>query len=118
MGRADFISQLTALGYAPEDQGDGKVMIPYTVETGKFIGQQVKLGLVVAEDYSLNPPGCLHVSPRLLPVHPGNDVPHPAGGVHENKTFGEDWQYWSRPINHWQQTDRTARAVMAHVRRL
>lgn len=118
MPRQDFIDQLKGLGYEVEDRGDGKIAVPYTVETGKFAGQQVKLGFVVADDFSLNPPNCLHVFPQLLPIHPGNDVPHPAGGVHENRAFDADWQYWSRPINHWQQTDRTARAVMAHVRRL
>ena len=118
MGRTEFISQLRALGYAPEDQGDGKVLVPYMVETGKFSGERVKLGFVVGEDFNLTPPSCIHVSPRLLPLHPSNDIPHPAGGVHDNKTFGDDWQYWSRPLQHWQQTDRTARAVMAHVRRL
>ncbi len=113
------MAQLLALGYAPEDKGDGKVVVPYTVESGKFCERQILLGFVVGDDFNLNPPSCVHVSPCLLPLHPGNDIPHPAGGVHHNTTFGQEgWQYWSRPLQHWNTSDRTARAVMAHVRRL
>jgi|SRR5712692_9781032 len=118
MARADFIEELRAMGYNPEDCGDGKVAVPYTVETGRFAGQQIRLGFVVADDYNLNPPSCVHVSPHLLPLHAGGDLPHPAGGVHPNQSFDADWQYWSRPIQHWQRTERKARVVMAHVRRL
>jgi len=118
MAREDFIEQLRVMGYVPEDRGDGKVVLPYTVETGKFAGREVRLGFVVAGDYSLNPPSCVHVSPPLLPEHPQNDLPHPAGGVHPNQSFDAAFQYWSRPINHWKDTSRMARDVMAHVRRL
>jgi hypothetical protein len=118
MARGDFIEQLRAMGYEPQDRGDGKIAVPYTIETGKFTGQQIKLGFVAADDYNLNPPSCVHVSPHLLPLHPGSDLPHPAGGVHPNQSFDGDFQYWSRPIKHWQATERTARAVIAHVRRL
>ena len=118
MARAEFIKQLRAMGYAPEDRGGGKIAVPYIVETGRFAGREIKIGFVVADDYNLNPPSCVHVSPPLLPLHPGNDIPHPAGGVHQNQSFDSEWQYWSRPIRHWQQTQRTARDVMAHVRRL
>ena len=92
MAREDFIEQLRAMGYVPEDRGDGKVVLPYTVETGKFAGREVRLGFVVAGDYSLNPPSCVHVSPTLLPGHPQNDLPHPAGGVHPNQSFDAAFQ--------------------------
>ena len=118
MALDDFIEQLRAMGYVPEDHGGGKVVLPYTVETGKFAGRDVRLGFVVASDYNLNPPSCVHVSPPLLPEHPQNDVPHPAGGVHPNQSFDGGFQYWSRPIRHWQGSGRMARDVLAHVRRL
>ena len=44
-------------------------------------------------------------------------VPHPVGGIHESP-FGPEWQYWSRPIKHWNETPRNATAYMAHIRRL
>ena len=47
MARQDFIDQLKALGFAPEDLGANRVSFPYTIPVGKFIGQQIKLGFVV-----------------------------------------------------------------------
>lgn len=117
MPRRDFIAQLAELGFTPDDQGNGRIAFRYVVPSGKFVGREISLGFVVQDDFNLNPPGGLHVSPRLLPLHPSNDVPHPTGGVHESP-FGTDWQYWSRPLSHWAKTDRTVRAVMAHVRHL
>ncbi len=116
MPRADFTEQLKSLGYAPECPGGDRVIIAYKVPVGRFAGQQVRLGFTVADDFPLNPPGCLHVSPRLLPLKSGGN--HPDGGVHDDSLFGPDWQYWSRPIQHWPTTKRDARAVMAHVHRL
>ena len=117
MPRADFVEQLKVLGFNPKDQGNGRIAFEYVVPCGTFSGRKISLGFVVQDDFNLNPPGGLHVAPRLLPLHPSNDLPHPAGGVHESP-FGPDWQYWSRPLSHWARTDRTVRAVMAHVRRL
>ncbi len=115
MPRPDFIEQLNGLGYSPEHLGTDGVVITYEVPVGRFAGQQVRLGFTVADDFPLNPPGCLHVSPRLLPLKSGGN--HPDGGV-QDSPFGADWQYWSRPIQHWPTTKRTARDVMAHVNRL
>lgn len=116
MARADFIEQLRQLGFEAQDLGDGRVAFPYEIQLGKFAGQTVKLGFVVGEDFPLNPPSGPHVSPRLLPINPGGQ--HPAGGVNESPAFGPDWEYWSRPIKHWAETKRTARDVLAHVKRL
>src|SRR2546425_3212773 len=115
MPRADFIQQLRDLGCDPQDLGEGKVTIPYTVPVGRLEGQEVRLGFTVADDFPLNPPGTIHVSPRLLPQKSGGN--HPDGGVGDSN-FGPDWQYWSRPMHHWAKTKRTARDVMAHVHRL
>ena len=43
--------------------------------------------------------------------------PHPTGGIHESP-FGLEWQYWSRPIRHWNETRRNAADYMAHIHRL
>jgi hypothetical protein len=117
MGRKDFVEQLEALGYRVEDLGDNRLAFRYIVPVGRFRGQETRLGLIVADDFPLNPPGGLHVSPRLLPIHPGNNLPHPQGGVHESP-FGPEWQYWSRPFPSWQKTDRTVAAYLGHIRDL
>jgi hypothetical protein len=126
MARKDFVDQLLALGYKPEERGENRLAFRYTIPIGRLAGQEIWLGFVVGDDFSVNPPGGPHVSPRLLPLHPSNDLPHPQGGVHESpfdaaqggapKT--ELWEYWSRPFHGWAGTDRTVRAYMGHIRNL
>jgi hypothetical protein len=117
MARADFTSQLKALGFEVAELGDGRVSFSYTVETGRFAGTAIRLGFVAPEDFPASPPTGPHVSPRLLPINPPSG-PHPTHGVHESAQFGADWQYWSRPMHHWVNTERNVKAVMAHVRHL
>jgi hypothetical protein len=112
---SSFGEQLKALGYEVTEQGD-RVSFPFKIETGKRAGEEVTLGFVVGGDFVLNPPSGPHVRPRLLPIHP-EQAPHPVGGVHESP-FGPEWQYWSRPVHHWQETRRNAVDYMAHIHRL
>jgi hypothetical protein len=74
------------------------------------------VGFAVPADFNLTPPGGPHVSPRLLPMNSASGL-HPHCGVHDSP-FGPDWQYWSRPLSHWAQTQRHVRDIMAHVRHL
>ena len=117
MARQDFVDQLKALGFSPEEMGENRICFEYVIPVGKFAGQSVKLGLEVNGDFPANPPGGLHVSPHLLPMNTSSNV-HPAGGIHPSKRFGPEWQYWSRPCPDWSKTDRTVRAYMAHIRHL
>jgi hypothetical protein len=117
MSRKDFLDGLTRLGYKAEERGDNRVAFPYTVPVGRFRGTPVHLGFAATEDFPLNPPSGPHVSPRLLPLHPNNDLPHPRGGVHESP-FGADWEYWSRPCVEWARTGRTVDAYMSFILRL
>jgi hypothetical protein len=126
VARKDFIEQLEAMGYNVQERGENRLAFTYVVPIGRFADQQILLGLVVNDDFPVNPPSGPHVSPRLLPLHPGSDLPHPQGGVHESpfdapvnggpKT--EQWEYWSRPFHGWAATDRTVRAYMTHIRSL
>jgi hypothetical protein len=85
------------------------------VPVGRFIGQKVKVGFQVNDDFPANPPGGPHISPRLLPLKSGGE--HPSGQVHASP-LGDDWEYWSRPYPEWHRTDRSVKAYMAHVRHL
>lgn len=126
MARKDFAEQLTALGYKVEERGENRLAFRYIIPVGRFEGQEIWLGFVANDDFPANPPSGPHLSPRLLPLHPGNDLPHPQGGVHESpfdtsqsggpKT--DQWEYWSRPCNGWAATDRTVKAYMAYIRTL
>lgn len=117
MARQDFVDQLKALGYQPQELGENRLCFEYTIPVGKFIGQNIRLGLVVGDDFPATPPGGLHISPHLLPLNGNGGVLHPAGGIHASP-FGSDWQYWSRPCPDWPKTDRTVRVYMAYIRRL
>jgi hypothetical protein len=115
MGVLEFINQLKALGYDVRELGDGRIWFPYVVPCGRFADQEIKLGLQAPADFPLSPPPGPHISPRLLPLAPGGS--HPAGGIHASP-YGPEWQYWSRPMQHWARTKRTARDVMAHLHHL
>jgi hypothetical protein len=123
-GTAAFIEGLRGLGYEVQSLPGhpDHIFFNYPVEVGSRAGQPVRLGLVVPHDFPNIPPGGPHVSPHVLPIHPGNDKPHPAGGVHQSPEFqrlaGGEWQYWSRPCQDWGQRKRTVIAYMAHIWRL
>jgi hypothetical protein len=117
MPLSDFIDQLKALGYDVTDHGENKVSFPYVVPVGKFADTAIRLGFAVPPDFNLTPPTGPHITPKLLPANP-NAGPHPNHGVQDNSPFGSDWQYWSRPLQHWAQTQRTVKDVLAHVRHL
>jgi hypothetical protein len=126
VARKDFVDQLTAIGYKVEERGENRLAFRYTIAVGRLAGQEIWLGLAVNDDFPANPPGGLHISPRLLPIHPANDLPHPQGGVHESPfdvpTGGgpktQIWQYWSRPFPGWSNTERTVKAYLAHIHNL
>jgi len=115
MSQGDFLAGLKTLGYVATEIAPGRVAFPYKVASGKFAGREIRLGFEVPGDFNLTPPSGPHLSPRLLPNQSGGT--HPDGGVHDSP-FGPDWQYWSRPLSHWNQTEKTVKVVMAHVRRL
>lgn len=116
MARQHFIEQLKELGYAVDERGSEQVAIAYTIPVGRFAKKTIRLGFKVGNDFPANPPSGPHVSPHLLPIN-NKDKTYPLGGIHDSP-FGPDWQYWSRPYNGWNQTDRTARTYLAHIRRL
>lgn len=117
MARADFITQLQPLGFQVDDLGENRLSFPYTVPVGRFADREIRLGFIVSDDFPMNPPSGPHLSPSLLPIHPGSDLSHPAGGVNTSP-FGQDWQYWSRPFHQWPDTDRSVRTYMAFIRHL
>jgi hypothetical protein len=117
MGKSDFIEGLKSLGYEVTDLGDDRIWFPYKILSGRFADKEIKLGLIVPSDFPVSPPTGPHISPLLLPNN-NQSKTHPQGGIHDSPRFGAEWQYWSRPLNHWTQTGRTPRDVMAHVRHL
>ncbi|MBK6826075.1 MAG: hypothetical protein IPG86_04015 [Chitinophagaceae bacterium] len=117
MAKSDFIDQLQALGYAVQEPATGFVAISYEIPVGKFAGQNVTMSFQVGDSFPMEPPPGPHFNPHLLPVTGGGGS-HPFGAIH-NSPLGTTWQYWSRPFaGHWNQTDRTVRSYLAHIRNL
>jgi hypothetical protein len=108
-GPADFAAELNRLGHSAVAHEDGRVTLQYAVPLGTHRGQEVSLGFRVPADFPGTPPGGPCLAPRLG---------HPQGNVHAADDFGAEWEYWSRPYAEWAVGPRTAKAYMAHVRRL
>ena len=121
-----FVDGLHSLGFAPKNLPDrpDHIIIDYIVQSGRFAGRSVRLGFIVPPDFPMTTPTGPHVSPRIHPFHPGSDLGHPLGGVHESQAApfvqgaGGDWQYWSRPCPDWATGKKTAAAYMSHIYRL
>ena len=115
MGITELVAQLEALGYKPIVK-DNRAVIDYEVPVGCFEGEKIRLGFDVHGDFPINPPTGPHISPRLLPINE-NASKHPER-VH-NSNFGEDfdgeWEYWSRPVHYWQNTDRSVKVYLKHI---
>lgn len=116
MAKVDFVNQLQALGYITQEPQTNFVSFDYQIPVGKFRGQTVQLGFQVDDSFPMNPPGGPHFKPHLMPITGGGGA-HPTGAIH-NSPLGADWQYWSRPFKEWNDTDKTVRTYLAHIRHL
>ncbi len=107
IGAEPFVEGLESLGYTVESR-DGYAIFDFEVPLGTLLGETIHMALYMPADFPLTPPPGPHVSPR---------IGHPADAVHDS-VLGPDWEYWSRPHQHWGTTDRTVRTYMAHIREL
>ena len=123
IGTELFLEGLRALGYVPSvlPGRPDHVVFEYQVETGRFAGRKVMLGLIVPQDFPMTPPTGPHVTPHIHPINPVNGA-HPTCGVHQTHSqgfeagAGDQWQYWSRPYPQWGQSGkRTTASYMNHV---
>lgn len=115
MNPESFKKQFEELGFQVLVPKEGFIAFPFTIPVGKFAGTEITLALQITGSMPVQPPTGPHISPRLLPLHPGNDLPHPQGGVHESPNLGPGWEYWSRPFKGWAKTARSAKAYMAFI---
>jgi hypothetical protein len=103
-----FAASLRELGYEPVPlpKHADHLVFNYKVQSGKYAGQEVRLGFVIPRDFSVTPPSGPYVSPEIHPIKP-DQSPHPTGAVHKNQArpfdegAGGSWQYWSRPFPGW-----------------
>jgi hypothetical protein len=118
-GVAHFISGLKGMGVEAEQlpQYPDHVVFDYVVETGKFSGRTVRMGLCIPADFPLTPPSGPHIWPQIHAICPQGA--HPTGAIHDNlstnfrQSTGQDFQYWSRPVRAWNK--RNVAAYMSHI---
>lgn len=113
----EITKQLQALGYIVQEPASGFVSFQYKIPVGRFREQIVDLAFQIDGAFPMNPvAGGPHFKPHLLPITGGGGS-HPFGAVH-NSPLGGQWQYWSRPFREWNQSDKTVKTYMAHIRHL
>jgi hypothetical protein len=124
-GPAALAAGLRALGYDVDDahtppglQGHVLIRIRYRIRFGTRAGETCAIAFIAPPDFPASAPGGVYVHPSLRPLNQDSALPH--GGVTDaSPIFGEHgWQYWSRPHDSWPQSERNAKAWMAHVHRL
>ena len=116
MSYNEFVSQLKQLKYNVTELGENKVSFPFDIPVGKLRGKRIFLGFDVPMDFPNTPPGGPHIKPRILPLNE-NATTHPEKVLASQK-FGPDWEYWSRPIPGWAESDHTVKFYMMHIRTL
>lgn len=124
-GPAALAAGLRAEGYevdewnTPPALGNHVLLrINYRIRFGTRAGETCTIACIAPPDFPASAPGGIYVHPSLRPLNQSSTLPH--GGVTDaSQVFGEEgWQYWSRPHDSWAQSQRNAKAWMAHVHRL
>jgi hypothetical protein len=111
MGKDKFKLGLEELDLQPEIKDDGKIIIPFVVDEGRFAGQHIQVGFEVPSDFEMTPPGGLHISPRLIPINPSSEDHSRAA----ESPFGPEWEYLSRPFRGKWALQPTVKRYMAHI---
>src|ERR1700742_980663 len=103
MGAETVITQLKGLNIEPIQYPNGFVGFKYTIPLGRFRNQEVEIALDAPNFPDIPPPGP-HIKPFLLPINAAQGD-HPFFGIHIRNTPTAEFQYWSRPVEEWDQTD-------------
>lgn len=123
-GVALFSAGLRRLGYSPRSLPNraDHLIFGYVVESGRFKGTAVQIGLIVPVDFPVNPPTGPYVSPEIHPIN--TDGEHPRGRVHKQQALvfdteaGGSWQYWSRPYPGWNSGRDPVAKYLSHIWKL
>ncbi|HQQ95011.1 MAG TPA: hypothetical protein PLQ93_10690 [Bacteroidia bacterium] len=112
MAKIDFINQLKALGFNPQEPDSEKIYFEYVIPVGKNIGKKVLLGFEGTNSFPMNcPPG-----PHIMTLSDGWQE-HPQN-INPSQFQPGNWRYWSRPFNDWNRSERTAKAYLSHIKNI
>ena len=127
MAKNDFIIQLKALGFDPQEPSADKTYFEWIVPIGRNLSKKILIGFVVNNDFPLNCP----TGPHIKSLDDGW-IEHPANISDQN--FGHNWvayptdqpinfymngwRYWSRPCPSWNSSDKTVKYYLAHIKNI
>ena len=116
-GPQRLVSELSSLGYTPELTNDGgsnpfTVIRGYEVQLGRFAGRVIDLALPMTADFPISVGASIHVRANPQLIEKGS-IPDVRNII--DSTLGSEWCYWSRNFNWSQQTQKTARRLMAQI---
>lgn len=103
--------QLRELGFEVDlsfAQHNVLVINNYEVRLGRHAGRTIRVG-IPAHDFPFTAPAGLHISPQLA-VSGQNNI--------SASSLGGDFQYWSRRLDAWKETDRNARHVISYINKV
>ncbi len=109
--------QLNSLGVTTTRLGNGFLAFQFKIPHGRFRNKTVEIALQVPPTFPDIPPSGPYIKPHLLP-NTGGGGTHPFGGIHERSEPTTEFQYWSRPCNGWDQTDKDMKVYLAFLRTL
>jgi hypothetical protein len=116
IGILELKRQLEVLGYVPEIIDNRFVTFKMPILHGRFKGRAIDIALE-SPNFPINPPSGPFIKPHLMPITGGGGA-HPTGGIHAMNKPTSEWQYWSRPFNNWNSSEKTASEYLAFLRTL
>lgn len=111
-----FLSEIIARGYDAQivngtDNGDYVVIKNYEVNSGRFAGRVIDLGIFPTPEYPRNVGSAIHVKADPQLYEKTDTVPNVRNITDSN--LGTDWRYWSNNFN-WK-TEGSARRLLSQI---
>ena len=116
MGAEIVIKELNDLNLESILYPNGFVGFKYTIPLGRFRNQQIEIALEVSNFPDI-PPSGPYIKPFLLPIN-AVQGDHPFCGIHIRNQPTTEFQYWSRPVEGWDQTNKSMTVYLAFLRTL
>lgn len=116
LGNSVIQEQLVKLGFKTSIINNRFVSFEFIVPLGRFRGKKIEIALE-APQFPLNPPSGPYIKPHLMPITGGGGK-HPTGGIHARNKPSPEWQYWSRPFQNWNNSQKNMTDYLAFIRTL
>jgi len=116
IGLNELERQLSVLGYSSTIIDNRFVVFNFKVPTGRFKDKEIEIALE-APQFPLNPPSGPYIKPHIMPITGGGGE-HPNGGIHQMNLPTSEFQYWSRPFQNWNNSEKNAKEYLSFIRTL